>query len=331
MEKLNSLFSPVRIGGVRVGSRLVMPPMVCFGWAGEDGIVTDKHVAHYHARARGMGIVVVEAACVAADGRLTPSQLGVWEDGQISGLARIAQSCRAAGARVFLQIHHAGERALPGLLEGSVEKLKQIEDCFAAAAHRASIAGFDGVELHGAHGYLLSQLASPQKNTRADEYGGSVEGRTLLACNVIRRIKLVEESGFAVGVRMGGNEPDYAGGIEVAKAYEEAGADFLHVSSGIGGGTPDPVPEGFPYNSIVYGASLIKQAVSVPVIAVNEIRTPERADWLIANGHADLVAIGRPVLNNPAYAADAIANGGGFKCKSCKPCKWFERADSCPQ
>ncbi len=366
MQTFDILFSPIRIGGITLPNRIVLPPMVCFGWGGPEGFAEDRHVAHYRARAAGgVGLVIVEAACVLPEGRLHIPQLGLWSDGHIPGLARIAAACRAEGARTLLQVHHAGRHSVPDPANpeepvlgpsdwshgrrraraASAEELAAIGEAFVAAARRAFDAGFDGVELHGAHGYLLNQVASPIANRRTDGYGGDTRGRTRLLREIVAGIRSGTSPDFLVGCRMGGLDPDLDEGVRIARAYAEAGVQVLHVSGGIAGpdGLP-PVPDDAiqgaraaggrfsdePFSLPVFAARRIRKEAGVPVIAANGIHTGERAAWLVREGWADMAAIGRPLLHDPDWARRVRQGQPGDCCLHCRSCGWFRKADNCP-
>lgn len=328
-----------------------MPPMVCFGKASKDGFVTDKHVSHYEARAKGgTGLIIVEATCIQRDGRLSDDQLGIWSDQHIPGLRQIADACHKNGTVVILQIHHAGLKTPPSVAEIpvapskgddrvsselTIDEIETIKQDFIKGALRAKEAGFDGIELHGAHGYLLSQFASSITNHRIDEYGGDLNKRMKLPLDIIAGIqKELGNEDFIIGYRMGGNEPTLKDSIKIAKLLEEAGVDLLHVSTGIS--SPDvpliEVPKGFPFNWIVYCGTEIKKNVSIPVIVVNGIRTSDQAALIIENRLADFVAIGRGHLVDSAWASKAMNKLEAISCLECKPrCRWFEDGDYCPQ
>jgi 2,4-dienoyl-CoA reductase-like NADH-dependent reductase (Old Yellow Enzyme family) len=213
----------------------------------------------------------------------------------------------------------------------SHDELVQLREDFINAAERVKKAGFDGIELHGAHGYLLNQFSSPQVNKREDGYGGDISGRLRLAGEIITGIRQRLGSDFIICCRMGGNEPSLEDGVRIAMELERLGVDMLHVSaSGFSENKP-AVPEGFPYNWIVYCGVEIKRHVSVPVIAVNEIKTPERAAFLIENNLADFAAIGKDLLADPEWANKARESRSISSCLSCRPCKWFTIPEKCPK
>ena len=346
----NRLFLPITIKGKTIRNRAVMPPMVRFGTAGNDGFVTEKHVEHYRERAKGgTGLIIVEATCVQKEGRLSDDQLGIWSDEHIPGLSKIVQACQEHGAVVMLQIHHGGLKSPSSVIdlpvgpskdekvpsrELTVEEIEQIKQDFLQAALRAKEAGFDGIELHGAHGYLLNQFVSPITNRRTDEYGGDLKNRMKLSLDIIETIK--QELGnakFIIGYRMGGNEPTLKDGIKIAKLLEDAGVDLLHVSAGIQSPElplPEP-PKSFPFNWIVYCGTEIKKNVSIPVIVVNGIRTSSQAALVIENRLADFVDIGRGHLVDPFWTYKAMNKMEAKPCLECKPhCRCFTDGDLCP-
>lgn len=347
----NRLFLPITIKGKNIRNRAVMPPMVCFGEAGTDGFVTDKHISHYEARAKGgTGLIIVEATCIQRDGRLSDDQLGIWSDEHIPGLRKITDVCHRNGAVVILQIHHAGLKTPPSVVdvpvapsksedktsrELTIDEIEVIKQDFVKAALYAKVAGFDGIELHGAHGYLLNQFASSVTNHRTDEYGGDLNKRMKLSLDIIAGIrKELGHEDFIIGYRMGGNEPTLKDGIKIAKILEEAGVDLLHVSAGISDSNiPLPeTPKNFPFNWIVYCGTEIKKNVSIPVIVVNGIRTSDQAALIIENRLADFVAIGRGHLVDPDWANKAMNKLEATYCLECKPhCLWFEDGDLCPR
>lgn len=345
---MTNLFSDIIIRGHVIKNRVVMPPMVCFGWSDGSGMVTDDHVRHYEDRAKdGVGLIIVEATCVDIDGRLTPSQLGIWSDGHIEGLKRISSVCHKHGVKVIIQIHHGGlqthdEVSLDHLCPSdyddgkskgramTIDEIKGIKDKFINAAKRAETAGFDGIELHGAHGYLIDQFFSPLINKRSDEYGGSLNNRVRFACEIVKGIKASVSDSFIIGCRMGGFDPELKDGIEIAKALEECGVDILHLSAGITIDRWPEVPEGFDYNWIVYCGTQVKKHVNVPVIVVNGIRTPERASYLVENGMADFTAIGKGLLVDPNWIHKAREGAEVIPCLKCKKCNWYTDGRRCP-
>ncbi len=357
---MSNLFSEITIRGIKIKNRIVMPPMVCFGYASQDGKVTEKNLQHYEARARGgVGLIIIEATCVNRNGRLSNVQLGLWDDSQIEGFSQIARACHQYGTRVLVQIHHAGlatpRNVNPAPLapseytgknrmgvsinarELTPEEINSIQADFIKAAVRAQKAGLDGVELHGAHGYLISQFFSPMINHRLDNYGGSLLNKTRFVTEIIYGIREATGNGFLIDCRMGCNEPDLAAGMEIAQALEKAGVDILHISTGMTGysasetDAPFHAPPGFGYNWIVWGGTEIKKRVHVPVIVVNNIKTPQEAKYLVENNLADFIAIGRGLMVDPEWANKARQEKEVLTCVNCKVCLLFRPGGVCPQ
>ena len=214
-----TLFDKVNIKNLKLKNRIVLPPLVRFSMVGTDGFVTDKVVEWYRdVCAGGVGLVIVEASAVAEDGKLRDNQLGIWDDKFIEGLKRIADTCHEYNVPALIQLHHAGfkERIkdVPeSLLDDILEKFK-------LAFVRAKKAGFDGIEIHGAHTYLISQLNSRIWNLREDKYGGTFEKRMFFSKKLIEDTRYLFDDNFILGYRMGGNEPELQDGIEIAKYLE---------------------------------------------------------------------------------------------------------------
>jgi 2,4-dienoyl-CoA reductase-like NADH-dependent reductase (Old Yellow Enzyme family) len=342
------LFSNFSIKGTTLKNRIVFPPVVCFHYAGDDGIVTDRNVEHYRLLAAGSaGIIITEATAVLQEGRLAPFQLGIWSDEHITGMSRIASAVKAEGSLALLQIHHAGlltngqvsavakapsvDSDNPRSEELTMEEIASVKTSFINAAIRAKSAGYQGIELHGAHGYLLNQFASSMFNRRTDDYGGTHVNNLRLATGIIEGIRKKCGEDFIIGYRMGANSPTLDDGIAIARHLESAGVDILHVSHGGHLQNLPRTPKGFDYNWIVFSGTEVKKQVSIPVIAVNEIKTPERAAWLIENELVDFVALGRPQLADPFWARHVQHNEPVNECLSCRPkCRWYEDSSHCP-
>lgn len=342
------LFSNIKVKETYIKNRIVLPPMVCFGYSDDQGFVSDKNVEHYKARAiGGVGTIIVEATCVHKNGRLSNDQLGIWSDAHIDGLKRIADECHKYNTSVLLQIHHAGLKTplsvtddilAPSktidknreIREMTLDDIYEIKSCFVNAAIRAEIAGFDGIEIHGAHGYLISQFMSPLINRRNDKYGGSIINRTQFAKEIIGEIKEKVDKNFIIGYRMGGNEPSLQNGLEIAKLLESYGVDLLHISAGISDETIPIVEPGFNYNWIVYCGTEINKVVTIPVIVVNGIRTTEQAQYILSNKLADFVAIGKAMLIDSNWAKKSKEKQSIIQCEACKYCYRFSDIEKCP-
>lgn len=342
------LFSGFTLKGLSVKNRIVFPPMVCFGFSEDHGLVGPKNLEHYRLRAdSGAGIIITEATAVKKDGRAAPSQLGIWSDENIPGLSEITAIVRGHGAVSILQLHHAGlltpptvfpvqfgpsaETDKPSSRELTPDEVRELTKAYIQGAIRAREAGFDGVELHGAHGYLLNQFANPLWNHRTDEYGGSFENRMHFATDIILGIREICGNEFILGYRMGANTPKLEDGIDIAKYIESLGVDYIHVSHGGNLQNLPRPPKGFDFNWIVYSGVKVREYIKIPVIVVNEVKTAERADFLIENGQADFVSIGRPQLADPYWVRHVQKGEDINACLSCKPrCRWYESSELCP-
>ncbi len=317
------LGDPLDVKGLTLRNRIVMPPMQT-GLATAAGAVTPDLITHYVARARALGLLIVEHSYVSRVGKLSERQVGVDDDALVEGLARLAGSIHAMGTPIILQLNHAGLAARPTVtgiqpvapsptdtargLE--VAELAAVADAFAVAAERAMAAGFDGVEVHGAHGFLLNQFTSPLANQRGDTYGGSWENRIRFPLAVVKAVK-ARVGGRLLLYRLGAVDLDPAGtSIEESQAFAErlvaAGVDLIDVSGGLCGSRPAQL-QGSPGFFVPY-ARQIKEVVEVPVIGVGGITDAGFADQLIRDGRVDLVAVGRSLLNDAAWAVKAMAH-----------------------
>jgi 2,4-dienoyl-CoA reductase-like NADH-dependent reductase (Old Yellow Enzyme family)/thioredoxin reductase len=335
----STLFKPLEIGKgrkkLRLKNRLVMPPMVTCT-ANSTGEVTQRTVDYYVERARGgVGTIIVESMDV--DDKMLFNRLGVFHDRFINQLNYLAVSIKENGARVFGQINETGIRGhLKGPDDLTVEEIEKLIETYAAAADRLRRAEFNGVEIHGAHGYLVNEFLSPLTNHRTDEYGGTLEKRSLFATKVISLVRKAVGDDFAISFRMNGD--DYLdGGITIdqarfhAKKAEEAGADIIHVSGGIGISLHDismennksyymiQQPMCVPRGCMVHLAEGVKKAVNVPVITVGRINDPYLARDIITGGKADLVAMGRALIADP-YLPRKIAEGRMEDIRQCIGC-----------
>lgn len=327
------LFSPITLRNVEFRNRLWVSPMCQYSAAARDGMPGDWHLAHYAGMARGgAGLVIVEATGVLPEGRISPECLGLWNDEQAEAFARIAELVHAAGAKAAVQLGHAGRKGstwpmLPGEPDGSVPLdqggwetvapsalafgeyeepraltaagVREIIAGFVAAARRGASAGFDAVEVHGAHGYLGHQFLSPLSNRRTDEYGGDLRSRARFLTEIVAGIR-DELPELPVLVRLsatdwveGGLTPEDV--RQTAEWLREAGADLIDVSSGAN--TPRAaIPVGPAYQAPL--AAVVREA-GLPVASVGLITEPAQAESLLTLGAADAVCVGREWLRNP--------------------------------
>ncbi len=327
---LAALFAPCSIGTMALRNRLNMAPMGT-NYSTWNGVVTDRLVEYYGERARGgVGLVTVGFSHVHATGQISPYSMGVHEDALIPGLRRLADAIHAGGAKASVQIAHGGRRcrstitgsqllapsALPCVggempRELSLAEIQTVIEWFVRAARRVRDGGFDAVTLHLANGYLLQSFLSPYSNRRTDQYGGSVEGRTRLALEIVEGMR--RELGAEVPIIVRLSVDDFLeGGLTLAEGermallLEGAGVDAIDVTAGIPEtmyviGPPMSMPKGF----LVPHARAIKDAVRIPVGVVGRINDPALAEQILRDGHADFVSLGRPLLADPEFANKA--------------------------
>jgi 2,4-dienoyl-CoA reductase-like NADH-dependent reductase (Old Yellow Enzyme family) len=321
------LFTPWTFKGLELKNRVVMPPMCQYSVEKKDGIATDWHYVHYVSRAiGGAGLIIIEMTDIDPDGRITDNDLGLWSDEQIPALARIVDACHKYGAKVAVQIAHAGRKAqdasvpvAPSAIAFNdqyktpraltTDEVKAMPEKYAQAVKRAVQAGFDAIELHGAHGYLIHEFQSVFTNKRTDEYG---EDLSKFGSEVVEAVKTEMPSDMPLIMRIsaieyvnGGYGLDHS--IALAKAYKDAGVDLFHVSAG---GEGPIAAAGKPGTHAAYQvpfARAIKKAVGTPVIAVGRLDDPNLANAVIGNEEAELVAVGRGMLRNPYWTLEAAA------------------------
>jgi 2,4-dienoyl-CoA reductase-like NADH-dependent reductase (Old Yellow Enzyme family) len=318
---LVGLLDPLRVKGVTLRNRIVMPPMQS-GRASLEGAVTNRLVNFYLRRAAAVGLIIVEHSYISPTGKIGPKQLGIHDDQLVPGLEKLASAIHSAGTAAVAQITHAGgvankkmigtQPAGPsarGKTRGlEVGEMHAIADDFVSAAERAVKAGFDGVELHGAHGYLLNQFFTPLLNMRSDEFGGSLENRMRFPLLVVKRVR-ERLGGKLLLYRLGADDLAPNGthiedAVEFAVQLERAGVDVIDVSGGMCGSEPKQLRHVAGY--FVPQASQIKKAVKAPVIGVGGICDAEFADRLVCDGKVDLVAVGRALWKDPKWAQKAI-------------------------
>ena len=334
---------PITINKTVVKNRLTMAPTVKFDYAGEDGKVTKKHIEHYRERAaHGCGLICVEATAVTPGGRFAKNHLGLWEDAQIEGHGAIAQACHEHGAAMIIQLNHTGITANPDCgpaigpsavptrdpsvlsKEMSVDEIHEMQKHFLDAAVRAQKAGYDGIQLHGCHGYLINQFISPKTNHRTDAYGGSTENRARFASELIRMIRRECGDAFLISVRTAGIEPDVATACAIAEEYVKAGCDYLQVSTGIEWEDPSVTENGEPYNRFCSLGVRFHEHFKgrIPVSCVNGILDVSLARYLIENELTDTVDLARALLADPAFSEAVLEDKPYVKCFNCPRCQY---------
>ena len=317
------LFTPYGIANLELKNRIVMPPM-CMYKAAADGKVTDWHLLHYASRAAGqVGLIIVEATAVEGRGRISAQDLGLWEDGQIEGMKKLVELVHAQGGKIGVQLAHAGRKStVPDSVPVAPSTLKFDESCycpqalavgeiagiigaFGTAARRAIDAGFDLIEVHGAHGYLINEFLSPLTNLRTDAYGGSVLKRTKLLQEVLEEVRRVVPAGYPVTVRVSAEEYHPLGNTssvvaDMLNLVKDVGIDLVNVSSG---GVIPVQPRAYASYQIPL-ALTIKEQTSLPVLAGGLVTQALQAQQILKAG-ADLVYLGRTLLRQPYWALQA--------------------------
>ena len=339
---MSALFQPWQIGELALANRIVVAPMCQY--SAEAGSATDWHLIHLgHLALSGAGLLIVEATAVSAEARITPGDLGLYDDTNEAALARVLAAVRAfSPIKAAIQLAHAGRKASsrapwqggaqialgePGSWQAVAPSalphkagedapaaldaagLRKVRSDFAATARRAARLGFDGVELHAAHGYLLHQFLSPLANHRSDEYGGSLANRMRFPLEVFDAVRAEFPAGRPVWARVsatdwveGGWDIDQT--VVFATALRERGCAAIHVSSG-GVSPKQVIPVGPGYQVAL--ARRLKSEVGLPTIAVGLITEPEQADAIVAGGDADAVALARAMLYDPRWPWHAAA------------------------
>ena len=351
-----TLQDEVIINGMRLRNRVALPPLTT-NYGSPEGIVTEEIIQFYTERSRDVGLVIVEASAVRADGRILQGSLGLWKDEQVSGMARLADTIKKLGAAAVLQINHAGARcfASGGEMQGaspagfafrpdvapltmSPTQIDRMVADFADAAGRAAEAGFDGVEIHGAHFYLISQFLSPLTNQRKDRYGGDARARATFACEVVKAARERLGKSYPLLFRFnavekveGGQTPE--DGLAVSRLLANGGVDALHVSLIANSSWKEVEGQRFlaassalskkqPAGANVSLTAAVKAAAGLPVIAVGKLAEGDVAGESVRDLAIDIVAIGRQMIVDPDAAGKILAGKSSeiIPCEECMTC-----------
>ncbi|MDE0584556.1 NADPH dehydrogenase NamA [Planococcus sp. A6] len=321
------LFEEFELKGVHFKNRIVMAPMCMYQSDKEDGHVTDWHRVHYPTRAvGGVGLIITEATAVQPIGRISSRDLGIWDDAHIDGQAEIVRLMKANGAKTGIQLAHAGRKAtVDGDIQApsaiafndkyktpkamTIEEIDDTVQAFRDGAVRAKKAGFDVIEIHAAHGYLINQFLSPLTNQRTDEYGGSSENRYRLLRRVLNEVNSVWDGPLFVRI----SAEDYSDGgmtpeqyVEMTKWMKQQNVDLIDVSSGAVVPAQIPVFPGYQVNF----AETIKKETPIATGAVGLITEPRHAEEILQNGRADFIFLARELLRNPYWAYTAARELG---------------------
>ena len=339
---MSQLFTPIQIGGVKVKNRIWVSPMCQY--SAINGLIQDWHAVHYGAFITGgAGLVMVEAAAVRPEGRITLGDVGIWTDQQAQLLAEIPRFAHSHGVSAGIQLAHAGRKAsihapwnggapvsseeggwqtegasalafdgYPSPRELTIPEIDLIKADFVAAAERALVADFDVIEIHAAHGYLLHSFLSPISNQRTDQYGGSLENRMRLLCDIASQIRAVVPSNHALLVRISASDWveggwDIEDSVELARQLQARGVDMVDCSSG-GNVATAQIPYGPGYQ--VQFAKKIQQETGVLTVAVGGISSGRQAEDILDSGDVSAVMIGRAMLGNPRWPLKAAQDLG---------------------
>ncbi|MGP9724386.1 NADH:flavin oxidoreductase/NADH oxidase [Corynebacterium sp. AOP40-9SA-29] len=341
-----AVFEPITLRGLTVRNRLWVPPMCQYMAEAQDGVATDWHTVHYGSLARGgAGAIVVEATGVVPEGRISPEDLGLWNDAQRDALSQVATFVHAQGAALGIQLAHAGRKAsverewgtanpgqslpvdqggwetagpsdvaYPGLTAPVAMDEKGIDavvEAFAEAGRRAVEAGLDFIELHAAHGYLIHEFLSPLSNRRQDAYGGSLENRARFLLRVVDAVRAVVPETMPLVARLSASEWTDGGfdldeTAQVVTWLKERGVDLASISTS--GNVPARIPVGPGYQTP--HATAVKQATGIPVAAVGMLDEPWQIEQVVATGLADIALVGREFLRDPSFAIRAARELG---------------------
>ncbi|HPD56934.1 MAG TPA: FAD-dependent oxidoreductase [Smithellaceae bacterium] len=353
MGKLDNLLQPIKIKSLELKNRVVMPPMGT-SLGNPDGTVSDANVAYIKRRAQGgAGLIITEITAVTPAGQINPSELGVWDDKFIPGLSRFAQVVHEEGGKIAMQLHHCGREsytklkkqqaiapsAIPSYIFGflgapremTLAEIEETIDAFGTAALRAKKAGFDAVELHGAHGYLLMQFLSAHSNKRTDKYGGDIRGRATFMLECIKSARKYVGNDFPISIRISGEECIKDGYTisdiqTIVPDLVAAGADIIHVSFGTHG-SPEvnidapnaSAPVEYAPGFKAHLARKVKEVSSVPVISVGRYTDPFLMNDVIARGDADMIAVARQHLADPDFLKNAMGGHPEYtlECLAC--------------
>ena len=326
---MSYLLNPLQAGPLTLTNRLVMPPMAT-AKAEPDGKVNQSILDYYAEKSEGgnLSLIIIEHSFIQLDGKASDLQLSVSDDNMVEGLKKLAEVIHRNGSKAMMQINHAGSNTTPEITRtipvapsavshprrGSMprelthEEITNIIKAFQNAARRTKEAGFDGVEIHSAHGYLLNQFFSPLTNKRTDEYGGNVQKRIRLHLQIIEAIRAAVGDNFPILLRLGASD-FREGGIVIddsqiaAQAFEKAGVNILDISGGFSGYmVPGLSGQGF----FAPLSEAIKKVVSIPVILTGGITEVQAAEQLLTEGKADLIGVGRAILSDSKWAEKAI-------------------------
>ncbi|OQY52471.1 MAG: NADH:flavin oxidoreductase [Desulfobacteraceae bacterium 4572_89] len=340
---LSNLFRPIHIGNMNVKNRLMMSAMSINFGVDDNCHVTDQLIEYFVERAKGgVGMMLVGGGSVHPGGQELPDLPQMYDDSCIPFLKKMVSRVKEYDTKFGVQLLHGGRQSYlpekvapspipaPAVVKGEVRALevreiKELVACFADSAWRCREAGFDFIEIHGAHGYLINQFMAPNSNIRTDEYGRSFENRTRFLFEIIEAIQQRAGKDFPVGIRINGNDYIENGWelkdtVRLAPLLEKTGVVYLHISGGVYGSTELTIPSMYtPHGCFVHLADAVKKVVDIPVITVGRIKDPKHAERVLEEGKADMVSMGRSFLADPNYPRKA-QNGDLDQIRPCVGC-----------
>ena len=309
------LLKPFDNGTITLKNRLIMPPMAT-AKSYVNGRINRDILDYYDEKSKGgyISLIIIEHSYISKDGKASENQVSIAEDSVIDDLRKLSDIIHKNGSKTVMQINHAGSRALKDAnnnhkgASADKDEIKEIVNNFRKAAIRVKKAGFDGVEIHSAHNYLLNQFLSPVTNKRSDEYGGNIQDRIKIHLEVIKAVREAVGEEFPILLRLGATDDKPEGltlkdAVEAAISFEKAGVDMIDISGGMCGYMP--------HNSYEQGyfstqSEEIKRALKIPVILTGGITDPDSAERLLKDGKADFIGVGRAVLKDSLWAKKAI-------------------------
>lgn len=323
---MSGLFNQFKIKNLNLRNRIVMPPMCMY--SAKKGLANDWHQLHYGTRAvGGAGLIIVEATAVEPVGRISDNDLGLWNDKQKDAFVKVVETVKKNGAYIAIQLGHAGRKSEVTMdipiapssisfsedyknpIEMTHKEIKRVIKAFKESARRANSAGFDAVEIHGAHGYLINQFLSPLTNMRTDEYGGSLKNRMRFLEEIIQAVKTEWPSDKVLMLRISADEYDKNGNtieemIQIVKKVKSLNVDIIDVSSG---GVINKSVNSYYGYQIPLGEK-IKRSTLMPTLAGGMIVNEKQGEEIIQNDRADLIYFGRKLLRNPYFPLNAAKN-----------------------
>ena len=342
---MTTVNTPIKIGSYTLKNRITFAPTVKFDFTDDSGVANEKLIEHYVERAKGgCGLICVEATAVVPGGRFGKNHMGLWCDEQIEGHKKITEGCHEYGCVMIIQLNHTGYTSNPECgpaigpsaitrqgfageyttVEMSVEEIHAMQQAFVDAAVRAKKAGYDGVQFHGCHGYLINQFMSPNTNFRTDEYGGSTQNRARFCVEMMKKVRELCGPEFLISIRTSGCEDTLEEAIAMAEEYVKAGCEYLQVSSGLSSLDSVKPYQDEKVTDIQSLGVYFKEHFNgrVPVSCVGGLTTPEQIEYLIEKEYIDTVDVARAILADPEFANAVFEHKEYTKCFGCQACQY---------